>query len=200
MHESRIESVPCRRSRQVCSRRMMTKRRETASQAQESEYIFLLIIYKSKKSENIIIYHVKTMPPLNKPYKIIQYRRMLHPDITRVADLRIQTILIRIRNLIFTSKRIRIQLFNTDANPDPAAWYGSGPGSVGLPEPNQKAYFVEFYLRVNFDVLISVAYGSGSEWIRIRNTGYSPMKGLDTTKYKTYWYASHQTTQLLQKN
>ncbi len=40
--------------------------------------------------------------------------------------------------------------------------------SVGPPGPNQKAYFVQFSLPVNFVVLIIVAYGSESgSWILI---------------------------------
>jgi hypothetical protein len=33
---------------------------------------------------------------------------------------------------------------------------------VGSTGPNQKAYFVKFFLPVNFVVLIRVGYGSGS--------------------------------------
>jgi hypothetical protein len=43
--------------------------------------------------------------------------------------------------------------------------------SVGPTVPTQKVFFVEFSLPINFDLLIRVAYGSGSlKIIQIRNT------------------------------
>jgi hypothetical protein len=85
----------------------------------------------------------------------------------------IQTLLIRIRILLFKLIRIQIRLFDTD--PDPYCFkevmylkqyflyiFTLFSFSVGPKGPNQKAYFVKFCHPVNFVVLIRVAYGSGS--------------------------------------
>ncbi len=97
--------------------------------------------------------------------------------------MRIETLLIRIRILLFTLVRIRILLFNLiririrlfDTDPDPyhfkdvmyLKWYFSYifiwfSLSVGPTGPTKKVFFVKFSLPVNFVVLNRVAYGSGS--------------------------------------
>ncbi len=68
---------------------------------------------------------------------------------------------------------VRIRLFDTD--PDPYRFKDVMylkqyflyiltlfSLSVGLPVPNQKAFFVKFFLPVDFIMLIRIAYGSGS--------------------------------------
>jgi hypothetical protein len=87
--------------------------------------------------------------------------------------LRIQTLLIRIRILLSNLIRIRIRLFDADADPyrfEKVMYlkqyflyiFTSFSLSVGPIGPTQKIFFVQFSLPVNFVVLMRGAYGSGS--------------------------------------